>query len=96
MSSITATELARRLGDVLARVRYRHESFVVERNRRPVARLEPIHEPGLATVREVLEAWCRAGTRDPRLADDLARVNRADRPPRNPWASSSTPARSSP
>lgn len=26
------TELARRLGDVLARVRYRHESLVLERN----------------------------------------------------------------
>jgi prevent-host-death family protein len=39
---ISATELARKLGDVLGRVRYRGESFIVERNGTPVARLEPV------------------------------------------------------
>jgi hypothetical protein len=33
---ISATELARKLGDVLGRVRYRGESFIVERNGAPV------------------------------------------------------------
>lgn len=85
MSSISSTELARRLGDVLSRVRYRRESFVIERNRRPIARLEPLDDPDATTVREVLEAWRKAGGSDPQLADDLARVNRADQPPHNPW-----------
>lgn len=95
MSSISATELARHLGDVLSRVRYRRESFVIERNRRAVARLGPLSDPGATSVKEVLEAWCKTGGPDPEFAEDLARVNRADQPPRNPWASSSTPARSS-
>jgi len=37
---ISATELAKRLSDVLNRVRYRHETFVVERNGEPVASIE--------------------------------------------------------
>ena len=38
---ITATELARSLSDVLNRVRYRGERFVVERNGEPVAFIDP-------------------------------------------------------
>lgn len=41
-SRITATELARRLGDVLGQVRYRGDSFVIERHGVAVARLAPI------------------------------------------------------
>lgn len=33
MNRISASELARRLGDILGRVRYRSETFVVERHR---------------------------------------------------------------
>jgi prevent-host-death family protein len=40
-SKITATELARNLSDVLNRVRYRGERFVVERNGESVATLAP-------------------------------------------------------
>ena len=36
-TSVTATELARKLGDLLSRIRYRHESFIVERNGTPIA-----------------------------------------------------------
>ena len=87
-NTVTATELARNIGDVLARVRYRHESFIVERNGRPVARIVPA-EPGQAgTLRETLTAWiASASPDDPTFADDLARVNAADRPADNPWAS---------
>lgn len=47
---ISATELARKLGDVLSRVRYRGESFLVERNGAPVARLEPVPGAAAATL----------------------------------------------
>ena len=47
---ITATELARRLGDILGRIRYQGESFTVERNGKPVARLTPIRGPQPATA----------------------------------------------
>jgi prevent-host-death family protein len=84
-SVITATELARRLGDVLGKVRYRRESFVVERNGEPVARLMPLASSKGASLRDGLRAWRSASPRDAGFADDLERVNRADRPPRNPW-----------
>jgi len=84
---ITATELARHLGDVLGRIRYRGDSFVVEKNGVPVARLLPVEPARPATVREVIATW-QAGVRgDPGFADALARVNASDRPPENPPSS---------
>ena len=86
-TSITATELARKLGDFLGRVRYRGESFVVERNGIAVARLEPASvasPPGLA---QALAVWGGSGLPDSSFAADLERVNTADKPPKNPWAS---------
>lgn len=82
---ISATELARKLGDVLGKVRYRREAFVVERNGEPVARLGPLLSGAGASLAEGLRAWQSAAPPDPELADDLERVNAADRPPRNPW-----------
>jgi prevent-host-death family protein len=41
METITATELARNLSHILSRVRYRGESFRVERNGETVAVLQP-------------------------------------------------------
>ena len=84
---ISATELARRLGDILGRVRYRGESFVVERNGDQVARLVPVPGKSTATLRETLASWRRAGEPDPGFAADLARVGKSDRPPKNPWGS---------
>jgi len=40
-TTITATELARNLSDILNRVRYRGESFRVERNGEVVAEIRP-------------------------------------------------------
>lgn len=86
-NTITATELARNIGDILARVRYRHESFVIERNGRAVAHIAPVEPGNAGTVREALTAWIAGAASDPTFADDLARVNAADRPADNPWAS---------
>ena len=84
---ISATELARKLGDVLGRVRYRGESFIVERNGAPVARLEPMAWGAAVTVGEALVAWRGAGEPDEEFANILERVRAADRPPENPWGS---------
>jgi prevent-host-death family protein len=82
---ISATELARKLGDVLGRVRYRGDSFIVERNGDEVARIVPA---GSATsLREALAAWRSAGEPEPAFADDLDRIGAADRVPQDPWAS---------
>ncbi|MCL4466576.1 MAG: type II toxin-antitoxin system Phd/YefM family antitoxin [Chloroflexi bacterium] len=51
---VTSTELAKGLSDILNRVRYRGERFVVERNGEPVAVLTPsVPTPGI-TLREVV------------------------------------------
>lgn len=84
---ISATELARTLGDVLARVRYRGDSFVVERNGDAVARVVPLPEGSVTSLREALAAWRAAGEPEADFADDLERVNAADRPPQDPWGS---------
>ena len=84
---ITATELARKLGDVLGRVRYRHDVFVVERNGEAIARLAPLSYRVGASLDEAVRAWRQIGAADARFADDLERVNAADRPARNPWDS---------
>ncbi len=82
---ISATELARSLGDVLARVRYRGDSFVVERNGVTVARVVPAAEGTPTTVREAFAAWRAVSEPDPEFADILESVNNADQPPENPW-----------
>ncbi len=84
---VSATELARRLGDYLARVRYRRESFLVERNGKAVARVVPADDPPPVTLGRALAIWCGAAPRDPSFADDLDRVSAADAPAENPWAS---------
>ena len=84
---ITATELARNIGDILARIRYRRESFLVERNGRLVARLLPVDASPAGTVRDALTAWIADASADDTFADDLARVNTADTPAANPWVS---------
>lgn len=82
---VSATELARNLGDVLGRIRYRGESFLVERNGEPVARVVPLVERPTATLGEVLEAWAAAGPADPGFARALEEVGAADAPPDDPW-----------
>jgi prevent-host-death family protein len=84
---ISATELARQLGDILGRIRYRGESFTIERNGTPVARLTPVQPTHAVTVGEVFAAWKAAVGTDAKLADDLERVRAADKPPGNPWGS---------
>lgn len=84
---ISSTDLARSLGDVLGRVRYRGDSFVIERNGTPVARLTPLVGESTMGVREALRAWCEAAEPDAGLADLLERVGAADQLPSDPWAS---------
>jgi antitoxin (DNA-binding transcriptional repressor) of toxin-antitoxin stability system len=82
---IGATRLARRWGDVLRRIRYRRESFLVERNGVLVARIEPVRPVRLPSLREVVEAWS-AVEADPDFAEDLATVGAADAPALDPCA----------
>ena len=78
---ISATDLARRLGDVLARVRYRNDSFVVDRNGEPVARILPLPAGSVTSLHEAFAVWRASGPPDPAFAHDLERIGAADEPP---------------
>lgn len=84
---ISATDLARGLGEVLGRVRFLGDSYVIERNGDAVARLTPIAEASPITVHEALRAWATAGPADPDFADALERVGELDPQPEDPSGS---------
>lgn len=85
--TISATTLARQLGDVLGRIRYRGESFVIERNGVAVARLSPAARRRPGRVTAALRQWRDAGDADIEFAAALERIGAADREPGDPWAS---------
>lgn len=86
---ITATDAARNLSDVLNRVRYQGESFVILRNGEEVGVLSPVSHGAPATLRELARLVEETGFPDDRFADDLESVRR-DAPalPKTPWPSS--------
>lgn len=84
---ISATDLARRAGEVLGRVRYRGDSFVVERNGDPVARITPVAGTSSGAAREFVQVWRSAGPRDASFAADLEAVGALDTPPALRWDS---------
>ena len=84
---ISSTELARSIGDVLGRLRFRGDSFIVEKNGTPVAILSPYPgEPGRG-LRNALRSWIDAGEPDDELGDLLEEVGRRDPLPEDPWES---------
>jgi len=86
--TIRVTDLARNLGDVLSRVRYRRDSFVIERYGNPVARIVPVEsEADDATLGKVLSARCDGAAGDHAFAEDLHAVDASDKPPVNRWQS---------
>jgi prevent-host-death family protein len=82
---ISSTEAARHLGDYLARVKHKGETFVLTKNDQPIAELSPAAGSRRATWAEIVEVVARL-PRDPTFADDLERVNETDQPAANPWA----------
>jgi prevent-host-death family protein len=76
---ISATELGRHLSDILNRVRYRHERFVVERNGEAIATLAPVVRSDF-TFEDFIELLKRAPRPDDQFAGDLEAVQ-AEQPP---------------
>ena len=75
--TISATELAKHLSDVLNRVHYRGEQFVIERNGQPVASLGPLTSPAGITMRELAERLGSLAMPDDGFADDLEAIQAA-------------------
>lgn len=74
---LTATELAKNLSDILNRIRYRGESFVVERNGEPVASLGPISAPPGISARELIARLGDLALPGDGFADDLEAIQAA-------------------
>jgi antitoxin (DNA-binding transcriptional repressor) of toxin-antitoxin stability system len=80
-SHISATQAARGLSDVLNRVLYRGEVFIVERGGEPICRMEPVGPPR-CTARSLMDLL-RAGPKpDPEFWDEVERITRAQPPAR--------------
>ena len=86
-TTITVTEAARNFADCVNRAHYQHTTFVLLKNGKPVARLEPDGEKrctgrdlaGALAGAELPAAEARAWHRDLRAARKTLKV------PRNPW-----------
>ena len=73
-TTISATELSRRMSDILNRVKYRGERFVVQRNGEPIALLQPADlRPGI-TVSELVARVGDLKVPDGGFADNLEAV----------------------
>ena len=83
-TTITTTEAARHLGDYLGRVKHKGEHFILTKNDQPIAELSPAAGSRRATWDKLCAAVSRLPV-EPTFADDLEKVNRADRIPDNPW-----------
>ena len=68
---VQATELARSLSDILNRVRYRGERFVIERNGQPVAHLGPAEQPSGPTLGDLVRILERLPPLDEDFAADV-------------------------
>jgi prevent-host-death family protein len=75
-TKITATELARNLSDILNRVRYRGERFVVERNGEVVAVLESAPEGKAISWCEFAKFWEDLPKPDSDFWDDVEEAHR--------------------
>jgi prevent-host-death family protein len=85
---ISATEAARRFSDLLNRVRYRGEKFVIVRNGEEVAELSAVAPRPGVTLAEAVDRLIAARSGDPDFADDLERIQ-AGQPlvGEGPWTS---------
>jgi prevent-host-death family protein len=71
---VTATEAARKFSDILNRVHYGHETFVVLRGGEEVAQISPAQPSQPVTLRELIEKLRQMESPDSRFAADLEEV----------------------
>jgi antitoxin (DNA-binding transcriptional repressor) of toxin-antitoxin stability system len=83
---VSATEAVRTFSDLLSRIRYRGEEFVVERAGEPVCRMTPTGLPRRLTLKELASLLREIPETDAGYASDVRRATRTQgRLPRSPW-----------
>lgn len=85
---LSATEAARRFSDLLNRVQYRGETFIIVRNGQEIARITAAPRLASRSLKELAERLETMRTGDPDFARDLEQVQ-DEQPPvgEGPWAS---------
>ena len=84
-SHLSATEAARNFSDLVSRVLYRGEVFVIERGGQPVCRIVPAR-PVKFTLRDLVQLLKTIPKPDPGYWDDIEKLNRNQAPlPESPW-----------
>jgi antitoxin (DNA-binding transcriptional repressor) of toxin-antitoxin stability system len=88
-TTLTVTEAARNFSDVISRTFYRHETTVLIKGGKPVARIVPVAAPSV-TGRELAASWADLPHLDASDADAFGReldfATRSLPAPRDPWA----------
>jgi prevent-host-death family protein len=72
---VSATEAARRFSDILNRIAYRGEVFVVERGGKPVCRIQPA-SPAACRISELARLFESLPRPDEAFSADLERIRR--------------------
>ncbi len=80
-TTITATELARNLSDILNRARYKGERFIIQRNGEAVATIEPPDTVRPVSLRTIAAKLAKIPRPDDRFADDLEAILKEMRQP---------------
>lgn len=73
-TTLTATQLARNLSDVLNRVEYKGERFIIERNGERVATLGPTDAASARTVRDFVQFVQSLSPANPDYLDALEAI----------------------
>jgi antitoxin (DNA-binding transcriptional repressor) of toxin-antitoxin stability system len=83
---VSATEAVRSFSDLLNRIRYRGEEFVVERAGEPVCRMSPAAATTRLSLRELAALLREIPRPGAGYASDVRRAaRRQGRLPRSPW-----------
>ena len=84
--NVTATEAARSFSELLNRVRYERETFVILRGGEAVGQLGPIEPRSGTTFRDLIATLKRVEKPDEGFADDLEKIQ-AEQPlaGESPW-----------
>ena len=82
---VTATEAARQFSEILNRVAYKGESFIVKRAGRPICEISPTASEGIST-RELVEILRSSPRPGKGYFDTLEKITRKQRPVApSPW-----------
>jgi prevent-host-death family protein len=81
MKTVNATEVARSFSEVLDGVEHRHQTYVVTRGGKPIARITPVPSANGLEVKRLL----RDQTSDATWASDLATLRASLTPEERGW-----------